>query len=137
VTEHRRRARAGHRAGWQDRFERVKALHAEGKTLDAIVRETGSNWRTVAKWARLDALPERRTMAPKVTTPRYFRAYLARPWAEGCTLGRELLAEIRPLGYARSLTHLQRLLKIMQRRKLPRLPSPSFGAPGKHEPKAA
>ena len=111
VTEHRRRAKAGHRAGWQDRFDRVKALQGDGKTLDAIVRETGSNWRTVAKWTRLDALPERRTMAAKLTTPGYFRAYLARRWAEGCTLGRELLAEIRPLGYAGSLTHLQRLLK--------------------------
>ena len=48
VTEHRRRIKAGQRAGWQDNFDRVEALHAEGKTLDAIVRETGSNWRTVA-----------------------------------------------------------------------------------------
>ena len=51
-------------------------------------------------------------MAAKLTTPGYFRAYLARRWAEGCTLGRELLAEIRLLGYAGSLTHLQRLLKV-------------------------
>jgi hypothetical protein len=47
----------------------------------------------------------------KLTTPAHFRAYLARRWAEGCTLGRALLAEIRPLGYTGSLTHLQRLLK--------------------------
>ncbi|MGI4744849.1 MAG: hypothetical protein ACRYGI_20350 [Janthinobacterium lividum] len=49
-------------------------------------------------------------MAPKPTTPVGFGAYLARRWNEGCTMGRQLLAEIRPLGYTGSLTHLQRLL---------------------------
>jgi hypothetical protein len=38
-------------------------------------------------------------MAPKATTPNHFRKYLAQRWAEGCTFGRQLLAEIRPLGY--------------------------------------
>jgi Transposase len=49
-------------------------------------------------------------MAPKPTTPSGFASYLARRWTEGCTMGKQLLAEIRPLGYTGSLTHLQRLL---------------------------
>jgi hypothetical protein len=49
-------------------------------------------------------------MAPKATTPECFRPYLARRWGEGYTMGRELLVEIGALGYAGSLTNLQRFL---------------------------
>jgi len=38
-------------------FDRVKALQTAGESLRAIVHKTGFNWRTVAKWARQDALP--------------------------------------------------------------------------------
>ena len=115
VTDHRHLVRAGRRAERQAAFDRVKALHAESKPLCAIVRETGLNWRTVRKWTRQDVLPPRQTMAPKSTTPRGFRDCLARRWMEGCTIGRELLAEIQPLGYTGSLTHLQRLLNTWRR----------------------
>lgn len=54
-------------------------------------------------------------MAPKTTTPSSFRAYLSQRWAAGCTMGRELLAEIRSLGCTGSLTHLQRLLNQWRR----------------------
>ena len=54
-------------------------------------------------------------MAPKPTTPSGFWAYLVRRWNEGCTMGKQLLAEIRPLGYTGSLTHLQRLLNSWRR----------------------
>jgi transposase len=111
VTEHQRLASAGRRAAQRSRFDQLKVLQAAGKGSSEIVRETGLNWRTVTKWTRLDILPERRIMAPKPTTPNRFRKYLARRWAEGCTFGRQLLAEIRPLGYTGSLTHLQRLLR--------------------------
>ncbi|WP_409455288.1 ISL3 family transposase [Methylosinus sp. H3A] len=111
VTEHRRLANAGRRAARRSRFDQLKILQATGKGLSEIVRETGLNWRTVARWTRLDILPERGIMAPKPTTPNHFRKYLAQRWAEGCTFGRQLLAEIRPLGYTGSLTHLQRLLR--------------------------
>jgi transposase len=57
----------------------------------------------------------RATMAAKPTTPSGFGEHLARRWNEGCTMGRQLLAEIRPLGYTGSLTHLQRLLNGWRR----------------------
>ena len=70
-------------------------------------------------------------MAPKPTTPMTFRAYLARRWAEGCTMGRELLAEIRLLGYAGSLTHLQRLLNTWRQTHFAAtVGSPPSKAPG-------
>ena len=87
----------------------------KGRTLAEIARETGFNWRTVQKWTRLEAFRPQATMAPKTTTPSGFGAYLARRWNEGCTMGRQLLAEIRPLGYTGSLTHLQRLLNSWRR----------------------
>jgi transposase len=74
VMEHRRLLAAGRRAADQDRFTRLKALQTSGESRAAIVREIGLNWRTVAKWIRLDTLPERRAMAPKTTTPERFRA---------------------------------------------------------------
>jgi hypothetical protein len=91
-------------------FERVKVLHVAGNGIRAIVRETGFNWRTVAKWVQLDELPERNVMAPKSTTPGKFQTYLSRRWAEGCTTGRDLLPEIKCLGFTGSLSQLERLL---------------------------
>ena len=85
--EHRLLLAAGRRAADEDRFARLKTLQAGGESRAAIVREIGLNWRTVAKWIRLDTLPARRAMAPKTTTPEHFRAYLARRWAEGSTMG--------------------------------------------------
>jgi hypothetical protein len=93
-----------------DMFDRVKALQLAGHSVTAIVRQTRFNWRTVVKWVRLDALPERNVMAPKPNTPSGFHDHLARRWAEGCTSGRALLLEIRDLGYTGSLSHLGRLL---------------------------
>jgi hypothetical protein len=49
-------------------------------------------------------------MAPKSTTPSKFQTYLSRRWAEGCTTGRDLLPEIKCLGYTGSLSQLERLL---------------------------
>ena len=73
VAEHCQLAREGRRRLRLDMFDRVKSLQAAGKSLSAIVHKTGFHWRTVAKWARLDALPERNLMAPKPTTPAAFQ----------------------------------------------------------------
>jgi len=115
VAEHRQRVRDGQRSALQARFDQVQMLRAAGKSIGTIAREAGCNGRTVAKWIAVEALPERRTMAPKPTTPDSVHAHLAQRWTEGCTDGRQLLAEIRLLGYAGSLTHLQRLLSRWRR----------------------
>ena len=115
VTEHRRLVQEGRHARARAGFDRVRALHAEGMSLAEIMRETGLHSRTVRKWTRLEAFLPRATMAAKPTTPSGFAAYLARRWNEGCTMGKQLLAEIRLLGYIGSLTHLQRLLNSWRR----------------------
>jgi len=138
VMEHRLLLAAGRRAADQGRFAHLKTLQAGGASRAAIVRETGLNWRTVAKWIRLDTLPERRTMVAKTTTPDRFRVYLARRWAEGSTMGRDLLAELRPRGYTGSLTNLQRFLNPWRRAQflaIAGLPAPRPTAP-RNEPPA-
>ncbi|MGI4959941.1 MAG: ISL3 family transposase [Janthinobacterium lividum] len=94
----------------QAMFDRVRALRDAGQSLIAIVRETEFNWRTVAKWARLDVFPLRQVMTPKSSSTAYCEAHLARRWAEGCKSGRRLLREIQLLGYTGSRSHLERLL---------------------------
>lgn len=111
VIEDHRLGRDGRRAAKRAKFDRIKALLAAGQGIGATAREAGLNWRTVKKWSEMDKPPERRTMAPKSSTPALFRDYLGKRWSEGMTFGRDLLAEIRERGYTGSLTHLQRLLK--------------------------
>ncbi len=89
LAKHRQLAREGRRTVRKDMFDRVKILQVAGKGIGAIIRETGFNWRTVAKWVRLDELPERNVMAAKPTTPSNFHNHLSRRWAEGCTTGRD------------------------------------------------
>jgi hypothetical protein len=110
LVEHRQLVSTDRGAVFTDMFNRVKALQIAGHGITAIVRQTAFNWRTIAKWVRLDELPERNVMAPKSNTPCSFHDHLARRWAEGCTSGRAWLLEIRDLGNTGSLSHLGRLL---------------------------
>jgi hypothetical protein len=76
LVEHRQLVSTGRRAVFMDMFDRVKALQLAGHSVTAIVRQTRFNWRTVVKWVRLDALPERNVMAPKPNTPSGFTTIL-------------------------------------------------------------
>ena len=78
--------------------------------MHAIARKTGFNWRTISKWLRLLALPDRAAMAPTSRSPSYYQGYLARQWAEGCTKGQGLFNEIKDHDYTGSRINLYRLL---------------------------
>ena len=91
-------------------FNRVRSLHEAGESAEAIRLATGLGHRTVRKWIRLKTLPPRQRMAPKMTTPSAFEAYLRRRWTEGCTHVRTLLAEIRELGFTGCLARLSAFL---------------------------
>ena len=75
-----------------------------------IARQTGFDRRTVAKWIRAEALPERSASAPKATSPRHFEEYLSRRWSEGCVRGRRLFQEVKAREYTGSFSNLERLL---------------------------
>ena len=72
LQERRRMIRIGRRNVRLERLRRVKELHQAGVNLNKIVEETGLGWRTVAKWLRLEVLPERRLMDPRPTNPARF-----------------------------------------------------------------
>jgi len=81
-AEHRCLTRMESQRSRQALFDRVGALHREGRSVSDIVRQTGFDRRTIAKWIRADALPLRNAAAPKTTSPRYFEEYLSRRWSE-------------------------------------------------------
>lgn len=83
-AEHRRLTRVANQRSRQAVFDRVRALHKEGRNVMDIARQTGFDRRTVAKWIRAEALPQRSASAPKTTSPWHFEDYLSRRWSEGC-----------------------------------------------------
>jgi hypothetical protein len=108
--------RAGLRAVREDLFSQVRALRAAGKTASAITRELGLSRKRVDRWIRLEALPPRYSMAPTASSPRQFLDHLTRRWAEGCTVARDLFAEIKRAGYTGCYTHLARFIAAWRRR---------------------
>ena len=109
-AEHRRLTRMTNQRSRQATFDRVRALRRDGRTISDIVQQTGFDRRTIAKWIRADALPQRNASAPKTTSPRHFEDYLSRRWSEGCVRGRRLFQEIKARGYTGSFSNLERLL---------------------------
>ena len=80
-------------------FKQAKELHASGKTFVAIATEIGVGYRTIAKWVETDALPHRRRLTLKPSSPLYFQDFLFRRWADGGKVGRRLFHDIRHRGY--------------------------------------
>ncbi|WP_281431659.1 transposase [Methylocystis sp. H62] len=109
-SEHRRLTRVANERSRRAVFDRVRVLHKEGRNGIDIARQTGFDRRTVGKWIRAEAPPERSAAAPKTTSPRHFEDYLSRRWSEGCVRGRRLFQEIRARGYTGSFSNLERLL---------------------------
>jgi hypothetical protein len=91
-------------------FDEVRALYEAGSPVTEIARKLGLGPRRVYRWVRRIDLPEPSAMEPKVCTPAYFGAFLARSWAEGTTKVRHLFSDIRHRGYTGSFSHLARFL---------------------------
>ena len=128
MPEHRHLTRQAHRRSRQAIFEQIHSLRDAGNSISAIARQTGFGSRTIRKWLKFTAPPERRATAPKPCSPHYFLDYLSRRWAEGRVGGRQLLPEIKLRGYTGSFSHLERLLTNWRRSdgaKVSRRRSPS------------
>jgi transposase len=110
VLEHDARVAEERRATQLARFRLVKRLQAAGRSAQAIMRETGIGRRFVTNWIRLNDLPERNRMDPRVGMAEFYREYLLRRWTEGCQIGRVLMGEIQTLGYVGSYAGLAKLL---------------------------
>ena len=107
--------RAGLHRLLQAKFEQVRRLYDAGKTATAITQELGLSRKRVDKWIRLQTLPERNARAPTPRSPAYYEGYLSRRWAEGCTVVRRLLIEIKRLGFTGCYTHLARFVASWRR----------------------
>jgi len=131
VAEHRHLIKQAHRRSRQAIFDQIRTLCDAGNSIGDIARETGFGPRSIRKWLKFSAPPDRRATAPKPCSPSYFLDYLSRRWAEGCVRGRELLHEIRLRGYTGSFSHLERLLAKWRRARgakvvtLPPAPEPT------------
>ena len=110
VVAHERLVRRGRDAARQAMFDQIRALYDAGHTVTEIARKLGLGPRRVYRWVRRIDLPEPSVMAPKICTPAYFGAFLARSWAEGSTKVRHLFSDIRHRGYTSSYSHLARFL---------------------------
>ncbi len=94
------------------KFSLVKRLQAEGANATEIWRRTGVGMRAISQWMNLEALPERKRMAPRRNNPALFHEQLKAAWDAGRTHGRRLHAEIKDLGYTGSFSHLARYLSM-------------------------
>ena len=110
VATHERLLRRGCAAARKAMFDEIRTLYEAGSPVTEIARKLGLGPRRVYRWVRRIDLPEPSAMEPKVCTPAYFGAFLARRWAEGSTKVRHLFSDIRHRGYTGSFSHLARFL---------------------------
>ena len=110
AAAHERLLRRGRAAARKAMFDEIRALYEAGSPVTEIARKLGLGPRRVYRWVRRIDLPEPSAMEPKVCTPAYFGAFLARRWAEGTTKVRHLFSDIRHRGYTGSFSHLARFL---------------------------
>jgi transposase len=115
AAAHRYLTRQAHRRSRQAIFDQIHILREAGTSIGDIARQTGFGPRSIRKWLKFTAPPERCATAPKPCSPHYFFDYLSRRWAEGCVRGRDLLHEIKLRGYTGSFSHLERLLAKWRR----------------------
>jgi transposase len=82
------------------RYETVLDLVRKGISQAEISRTLGVDRRTIRRWSRAGAFPQRKTRQRKHCVDRH-AAYLDQRWQEGCHNAAELWREIREQGFKR------------------------------------
>jgi transposase len=98
-------------------FQTIQQMKAAGMKVSEIAGHLGMNRRRIDKWVRLEEFPERSRMLPRPGMAESFREYLRERWEQGCHHGRNLLAEIQPLGYVGCYSRLAQLLSPWRQAK--------------------
>jgi transposase len=80
-------------------YEAVLALYQQGFSQVAISKQVGLGRKTVRRYLRSDAFPERSPSAPRPTMLAPYDQYLRSRWADGCHNAHELWQEIRSQGF--------------------------------------
>ena len=84
VAEHRHLTKQAHRRSRQAVFDQIRTLRAAGNSIGDIARRIRFGPRSIRKWLKFNAPPDRRARGKKPCSPSYFLDYLSRRWAEGC-----------------------------------------------------
>ncbi|MBF6592208.1 MAG: ISL3 family transposase, partial [Ktedonobacterales bacterium] len=103
-------ARETAQARRQVRYETVRRLRAEGKTIREIATDLGMGQNTIQRLLRAESCPlpaQRRTRSTVLTD---FEPYLRERWNAGEQNGQQLLRELREQGYRGSQSTLYGLL---------------------------
>jgi len=105
------------------RFEEVRTLAAGGLNQAAIAEQLGMSRRTVRRYVRAEAFPER---APRSGDRGYldpYKSYLRQRWADGCRNGLQLYREVRERGYRYSRGAVARYVARLRRATLVATPT--------------
>ena len=130
----KRRAQQGReerRAQRLARYDAVIALHQEGHSHTAISRQTGLGRKTVRRYLRAGAFPERSAAPARPTMLAPYESYLRARWMEGCHNAQQLWREIRGRGFTGQAANIRRYLA--QWRPEPGRPGPTIRQDQAHD----
>lgn len=96
TAENRKDARRQHRL---DRYNKVIEMFGSGMSQAEICRGTGMEKKTVRRFLRTGAFPERAASPPRTKQVEEFREYLLDRWSKGCHNATQLWREIKGKGY--------------------------------------
>jgi transposase len=80
-------------------YDTIVAGRQQGRTIDVLAQETGVSKRTIRRWLKTTAFPERQPRAKQSSQLDPYKAYLLERWQAGCWNGTHLYREIRAQGY--------------------------------------
>jgi transposase len=92
------------------RYDAVVDLHRQGHSQAAIGRQTGLGRKTVRRYLRAGAFPERATPPARPSRLAPYEAYLRTRWADGCHNAYQLWREIRGQGFPGQPANVRRYL---------------------------
>lgn len=98
------------RAQRMARYDAVVALQQQGYSHAAISRQVGLGRRTVRRYLRAGAFPERAAPSARPTMLTPYEPYLRVRWTDGCHNAYQLWREIQSQGYAGQAANVRRYL---------------------------
>jgi transposase len=110
LTEPERHARQTAQARRQARYETVRRLRTEGKTIREIAIELQMGQNTIQRLLRAESCPRPAQRRARFTLLTNFESYLRERWNAGEQNGQQLLRELRERGYRGSQSTLYGLL---------------------------
>ena len=96
------------RADRVTRYERATALHAEGHSIRAVARLTGTGRTTIARWVRAGTYPRRASVLTGVAP--YLDVIRERSLQQEFT-GKQIIEEVTAMGYTGSANCIYELLR--------------------------